>query len=111
MNNSNFFSCHIRVKLNNLKLFIEDVELRYADTEPTVLKGLNFMTRPREKIGIVGRTGAGKSSLITALFRLAEPTGSIIIDGVDVLKIRLDNIRSVISIIPQVQFKKFKLYF
>ena len=85
-----------------IQLKFQDVELRYAATEPLVLKGLNLKTKPCEKIGIVGRTGAGKSSMITALFRLAEPTGSIIIDGVDVLKIGLDNLRSAISIIPQV---------
>ena len=77
------------------------VELRYAETEPLVLKGIDFKTKSAEKIGIVGRTGAGKSSLVTALFRLAEPTGAIIIDGVDVLKIGLKDLRSAISIIPQ----------
>jgi len=66
-----------------------------------VLKGIDFKTHSAEKIGIVGRTGAGKSSIITALFRLAEPTGSIYIDGVDVLKIGLKDLRSTISIIPQ----------
>jgi len=79
----------------------KDVKLRYAETEPLVLKGLDFKTHNAEKIGIVGRTGAGKSSIITALFRMAEPTGSIYIDGVDVLKIGLKDLRSTISIIPQ----------
>ena len=66
-----------------------------------VLKGIDFKTHNAEKIGIVGRTGAGKSSIITALFRLAEPTGCIYIDGIDVLKIGLKDLRSKISIIPQ----------
>ena len=79
----------------------EDVSLRYAEGEKEVLKGVNFKTRKHEKIGIVGRTGAGKSSLLTALFRLAEPTGSIVIDGIEILNIGLDDLRTKISIIPQ----------
>ena len=78
-----------------------DVYLRYDKEEKDVLKGLNFKTVAHEKIGIVGRTGAGKSSLVTALFRLAEPSGSIMIDGVEVLELGLDDLRSKLSIIPQ----------
>ena len=68
--------------------------MRYDRNEKDVLRGVNFTTRSHEKIGILGRTGAGKSSLLTALFRLTEPTGSIVIDGTDVLNIGLDDLRT-----------------
>ena len=86
---------------SNGVLQFNDVFLRYDKDEKDVLRGVNFVTRPHEKIGIVGRTGAGKSSLLAALFRLAEPTGSIVIDGIEVLNIGLDDLRNKISIIPQ----------
>nr|XP_018899809.1 PREDICTED: probable multidrug resistance-associated protein lethal(2)03659 [Bemisia tabaci] len=75
--------------------------LRYVAHEPPVLKNLNFTIEPKEKVGIVGRTGAGKSSLISALFRLAYNEGQIIIDDIDVGEIGIHELRSKISIIPQ----------
>lgn len=83
------------------KIQFKDVFLRYSTDDPDVLKNLNFVINPREKIGIVGRTGAGKSSLIQALFRLAEIEGSILIDEIDIKTISLSKLRSSISIIPQ----------
>lgn len=78
-----------------------DVKLKYDEKDSYVLKGLNFLVQPNEKIGIVGRTGAGKSSTISALFQLYDMEGSIIIDSVDATKLPLDQVRSKISIIPQ----------
>nr|CAI5863362.1 unnamed protein product [Callosobruchus analis] len=75
--------------------------LRYDLSEPAVLKGLNFSIHEAEKIGVVGRTGAGKSSLIAAIFRLAPLEGTICIDGVDTGRISLSGLRKRISIIPQ----------
>ncbi|XP_054272676.1 ATP-binding cassette sub-family C member 4-like [Macrosteles quadrilineatus] len=77
------------------------VFLRYDITEPYVLRNLNLTILPQEKIGIVGRTGAGKSSLITALFRLAPVEGQIFMDGLDTGTVPLERLRSGISIIPQ----------
>lgn len=77
------------------------VNLRYFDNEEPVLKRLTFTIRPGEKVGIVGRTGAGKSSIIAVLFRLTEPEGSIVIDGVDTKSIGLHDLRKKLSIIPQ----------
>ncbi|XP_074097767.1 putative multidrug resistance-associated protein lethal(2)03659 [Cotesia typhae] len=86
------------------KVEFKNVYLSYSPLEPPVLKNLNFTIEPREKIGIVGRTGAGKSSLISALFRLADIEGNIEIDGIDTGKIGLHDFRAKISIIPQEPF-------
>ncbi|XP_019860364.1 PREDICTED: multidrug resistance-associated protein 4-like [Amphimedon queenslandica] len=82
------------IELNNLSY-------RHSNEGPLVLRGITCNIKPSEKIGIVGRTGAGKSSLIGALFRLAEPTGSIKIDGVETTQLGLHDVRSNMSIIPQ----------
>ncbi|KAG4248153.1 Multidrug resistance-associated protein 1 [Phytophthora cactorum] len=79
-----------------------NVNLRYRPGLPRVLRNLSLSIRPQEKIGIVGRTGAGKSSLVVALMRLVElDSGSIVIDGLDISTIGLHELRNKISIIPQ----------
>lgn len=79
----------------------KEVNLRYFVDEEPVLKRLTFKIEAGEKIGIVGRTGAGKSSIIAVLFRLTEPEGQIIIDGIDTKSIGLHELRKKLSIIPQ----------
>lgn len=80
----------------------KDVNLRYRENLPLVLKDLNFGVYPGEKVGICGRTGAGKSSIMTGLYRLTElDSGSITIDGLDISTIGLRDLRSKLLIIPQ----------
>ncbi|XP_053497408.1 ATP-binding cassette sub-family C member 5 [Ictalurus furcatus] len=80
----------------------QDVEMRYRPELPLALKNLTFSVLPEEKVGIVGRTGSGKSSLGVALFRLVELSGgSIIIDGVNITHVGLEALRSKLSVIPQ----------
>ncbi|KAL6299258.1 P-loop containing nucleoside triphosphate hydrolase protein [Sparassis latifolia] len=79
-----------------------EVVMRYRPGLPFVLKGLSLDIRGGEKIGVVGRTGAGKSTLMMALYRIVELTsGSITVDGVDISTIGLRDLRSKIAIIPQ----------
>ncbi|KAI9496002.1 hypothetical protein BDB00DRAFT_811355 [Zychaea mexicana] len=81
---------------------VDDLVMQYAPDSPAVLRNVSFETRPREKIGIVGRTGSGKSTLTLSLFRFMEATsGRICIDGVDISKIGLEDLRSRLTIIPQ----------
>ncbi|KAG8041564.1 hypothetical protein G9C98_002857 [Cotesia typhae] len=81
----------------------KNVYLSYKKDDPAVLKNIDLMIEPGWKVGVVGRTGAGKSSLISALFRLVDDglEGQIIIDGVDTKTIGLQDLRSSISIISQ----------
>lgn len=85
----------------NGSITFDKLSLRYSRNGQNVLKDLNLQIKPCEKIGIVGRTGAGKSSIIQALFRLAHNDGKIIIDDVDISNIGLHELRQKISIIPQ----------
>ncbi|KAJ2835292.1 hypothetical protein J3B01_003635, partial [Coemansia erecta] len=80
----------------------KDYSTRYRNGLDLVLKGLSFRVQPNQKVGIVGRTGAGKSSLTLALFRIIEAAGGqILIDGEDIAKYGLFDVRSKLSIIPQ----------
>jgi len=79
----------------------DNVSYAYHDTLPNVLTQLNFDIAPNEKIGIVGRTGAGKSSLISMFFRLGKNGGVLKIDEHDTANIELKKLRRTISVIPQ----------
>ncbi|KAL8138386.1 LOW QUALITY PROTEIN: hypothetical protein V2J09_004387 [Rumex salicifolius] len=80
----------------------ENVVLRYRPELPPVLHGVSFKVSPSDKVGIAGRTGAGKSSMLNALFRIVElERGRILIDDCDIAKFGLTDLRKVLGIIPQ----------
>merc|ERR1712232_724758 len=89
---------------------LKNLHMRYRLDTPMVLKGLNVSIAGGERVGVVGRTGSGKSSLLLSLLRLVEPAlqdspedyeSPISIDGVDTLRIGLKDLRSKLGIIPQ----------
>lgn len=82
---------------------VDSLSLRYRADLELVLKGISCKILGGEKIGIVGRTGAGKSSLTLAIFRIVEPaSGKIVLDGLNITEIGLYDLRSRLTIIPQV---------
>jgi len=84
------------------RITFEAVRMAYRPGLPEVLKGVDFEVGAGEKVGIVGRTGAGKSSLLQALFRIVElSAGTISIDGRDISQMGLDTLRKRLSVIPQ----------
>ncbi|TGO38380.1 hypothetical protein BHYA_0076g00310 [Botrytis hyacinthi] len=84
------------------KLEVTDLEVGYAEGLPAILKGLSFSVDKNQRVGIVGRTGAGKSTLSLALFRFLEArAGTIMIDGIDISTLKLHDLRTRLSIIPQ----------
>ncbi|XP_072319130.1 ATP-binding cassette sub-family C member 10 [Eucyclogobius newberryi] len=81
------------------------VVLCYREGLPNALEAVSLVVRPGEKVGIVGRTGSGKSSLFLALFRMVELTqGQILLDGLDISTVGLHQLRSRLAIIPQDPF-------
>ena len=82
------------------QVIFQNVTFKYERNLPAVLKNLSFRIESGEKIGIVGRTGAGKSSIVQTLFRMAEPEGEIFIDDVNIKEISLHDLRKKLSIIP-----------
>lgn len=84
------------------QITFDNCSLRYRPELPMVLKNLSFSVKKGEKVGICGRTGAGKSTIMSSLFRLTElNSGTILIDGIDISTLGLRQLRSKLAIIPQ----------
>ncbi|KAF8933797.1 hypothetical protein BGZ47_010698 [Haplosporangium gracile] len=84
------------------EIVIDHLTMRYAPDTPDVIKDISFSIKAGEKVGVVGRTGSGKSTFAISLFRFMDPVkGTITIDGIDICKIGLQDLRSKLTIIPQ----------
>ncbi|XP_052724852.1 ABC transporter C family member 8-like [Vigna angularis] len=84
------------------RIDLQALQIRYRPNAPLVLKGITCTFREGSRVGVVGRTGSGKSTLISALFRLVEPaSGDILIDGINICSMGLKDLRMKLSIIPQ----------
>ena len=91
-----------KFKIKNPIIKFENYTSRYRPNTEIILNNINIIINPKEKIGIVGRSGSGKSSLINAIYRIIEPlSGKIYIDNIDICKIPLIQLRNEICIVPQ----------
>jgi ATP-binding cassette subfamily C (CFTR/MRP) protein 3 len=96
------FNDKITTFISDGKINFNNYSVKYRPNTPLVLKNLNFEINPKEKIGVVGRTGSGKSTLCLCLFRLLEADqGKISIDDIDISSIGLEILRKNLTIIPQ----------
>ncbi|KAH8427135.1 uncharacterized protein LDX57_004852 [Aspergillus melleus] len=86
-------------------LEVKNLTVRYAPDIAPALHNVSFRVARNQRVGVVGRTGAGKSSLALALFRMLEASeGQILVDGIDISKIRLQDVRGRLTMIPQFPF-------
>ncbi|XP_016701107.1 ABC transporter C family member 8 [Gossypium hirsutum] len=84
------------------RIELQELKIRYRSNAPLVLKGITCTFLEGTRVGVVGRTGSGKTTLISALFRLVEPSsGRVLIDGLDICSMGLKDLRMKLSIIPQ----------
>ncbi|KAK9281825.1 hypothetical protein L1049_004731 [Liquidambar formosana] len=84
------------------RIELKDLKIKYRPNSPLVLKGITCTFKEGTRVGVVGRTGSGKTTLISALFRLVEPAGgNIVVDGLDICSMGLKDLRMKLSIIPQ----------
>lgn len=89
---------------NDGKIEFQNVSFSYDDNLADVIHNLTLKINAKEKIGIIGRTGAGKSSVFQALFRMGEYKGNILIDDINIRHVKLNELRNIISIIPVSKF-------
>jgi ABC-type multidrug transport system fused ATPase/permease subunit len=86
----------------DLSIEFQNVHLRYRDQLPLVLKGVTFSIKPKSKVGIIGRSGSGKSTTLQAFLRIVDPVeGNVLIGGVPARDLSLSHLRSLFALIPQ----------
>ena len=103
--NSPFILNNKKFEIHKPSIRFENYSARYRPNTDIILKKINIKIKAHTRIGIVGRSGSGKSSLINAIYRIIEPIkGKIYIDGIDTSKIPLNQLRSEMCIVPQEPF-------